>query len=185
MLRAFQAGRVARQFLVAKGRGDQPDAIDVAGRHTDRAAQTDKQGIQVSTFAAQIAGLQHGLDIAFAATAYFGLAVGVGDNPVIEFLGFFNIGSCALCGSQCGLAHNAVDRNHFRWTLEIIECVGALGWRVFLRPIHGAALGLHAAGQFHKRLFFCGRKLHIQHLCAALTIARQPRRPVAGKAVFQ
>jgi hypothetical protein len=58
VLRALQLGRIAAELAVAELRRRDADAVDVAGRHADRAAQADEQAVDVAALAAEIAGLR-------------------------------------------------------------------------------------------------------------------------------
>ncbi|UUZ67672.1 hypothetical protein LP416_24370 [Polaromonas sp. P2-4] len=56
---------------------------------------------------------------------------------------------------------------------EVAQRVGVLKLGGFLRPVHRAALGLHATGQLDERLGFSFGKLGIQHLGAVLAVIGQ------------
>ena len=62
------------------------------------AHEADKQRIEIGALAAEIAGLEHGGDVADAAAAHLGVAEGVLDDPFVDGVDLFDLG--LLAGSD-------------------------------------------------------------------------------------
>ena len=185
MLGAFEAGRIAAEFLVAKSTGGHAQAVHITRGQAHRAAQANKQGVQVGTFATQVAGFQHGLDVALATTTHLGFAVGVGDNPVVQLLGLLHIGVGTTNRLLRGLPYDAVNRHQLGGLGPVIERGGVYGGNLALRPVHGTVAGLNAAGQLDKRQRLVGRKFHKQHARTVLVVVRHLGFAVARKTADQ
>jgi hypothetical protein len=71
------------QRLVAEGRRRDANAVDVTGRHPDGADETHEKRVDVGALAAEVPCLEHHPDVADAAAAHLGLAIAVGENPVV------------------------------------------------------------------------------------------------------
>ena len=187
MLRALEAGRVAREFFVAKGRGCQTNAIDVTGRQTGGTAQAHEQGVDVGTFAAEVAGFQHGFDVAFTAAAHLGFAPGIGHDPIVNGAGFVQVALGALGGFHCRGAHNAIGGQELGGAGLMAQRGG-----VFRAPQAGrgrevlaAVLCADPAGHFHKGLACIGVKFCAHHAKAIDAITQNTAAAVAAEARVQ
>src|SRR5215813_7905956 len=92
-------------------RSGYPHTIDVACWDADGAAKTDKQGIEVSTFAAKILGLQHRLDVASATAAGCRVAERILNDPLINSTRLLMVPTAHVFDDRLRrLPYNAVGR---------------------------------------------------------------------------
>ena len=185
VLRALEVRRVGAELAVAEGRGGEPQAVDVAGRHADRAAQADEHRVQVGALAAKVAGLEHRLDVAGAAASGLRLAMRVGDHPVVDRTRLVDVGAGALRGLRRGLANDAVERQQLGRHKIAAQHRSVLAGACRPAPVDAAAVaGVHAAGQRDARGRRAGGELRAQHAHAALRVGDdRGSRGVAGPRV--
>src|SRR5262249_52415658 len=99
------------ETLETQLRSGYPHTIDVACRDANGAAETDKQGIEVSTFTPQIVGLQHRLDVANATAAGFRLAERILNDPLINSARLLTVPTAYFFDDRLRrLPYNAIGR---------------------------------------------------------------------------
>src|SRR5207247_2982602 len=96
VLRLADVGACGAERLVAEGGGRHPDAVDIARRYADGSHETDEERVDVAALAAEVPGLEHGLDVTHATAPHLWLAVRVGADPVVDRRHFLYIRRLAL-----------------------------------------------------------------------------------------
>src|SRR5665213_2925518 len=130
MLRTRDVARLAEALVAARRVGD-TNAVRVACRYAQRARHADEQRVQVGALAAQVARLEHELDIAGAAAAHLRVAERVVADPVVERTRTLDIGMRAARDRLRGVEHDAVGGQQRR-RVRITLCEYRIergGWR--------------------------------------------------------
>src|SRR5439155_10844580 len=96
MLRLGDDRRRRTEALVAESRARHADAVHVASRDTQGSGETDEQAVEIGALSAEIAALQHRLDVAGAAAAGLRVAHRVLDDPFVDRPPLFEIVAGAL-----------------------------------------------------------------------------------------
>src|SRR5208282_5342035 len=111
VLRLGDDFRAGSQTFVTEFRRRNADAVDVTRRHACCPRQTDIQRVEIGAFAAKIATLEYGGDIAVTAAARLGIAERIVHDPLVNGARFLEVGLGAGDDFIGPLFDDAVDRN--------------------------------------------------------------------------
>src|SRR5205807_214983 len=174
VLRLADHRRAHAQAAVTARRGRNANAVDIAGWHAHRARQADKQRAQIAAFAAEVAGLEHRLDVAPAAAAHLGIAERVVDDPFVDRARLFDVAARSFHDAARGVLHDAVGgdplgRRSVEDTLRRAQrfCM-RIGAADIDRPVARGEL----AGELEARRAMTRRPLRVQHRDAILAVTQ-------------
>src|SRR5256885_2934351 len=115
VLRLADDRRRGTQTLVAERGARDADAVDIARRDAQGSGEADEEAVEIGAFAAEVAALQHRLDVAGTASAGLGVAQRVLNDPFIDCAPLLQIGAGPLRhADQRRLAYQAVARDRLR-----------------------------------------------------------------------
>src|SRR5438067_2868255 len=163
MLRLADHRRRRTEALVAeRGAGD-ADPIDVPRGNAQRPGEADEQPVEIRAFAAEIAALQHGLDVAGAAAPGLRVAHGVLHDPFVDAATLLQIGARALGGlHQRRLAYQSVARDHLRGRRIQRHFGAAEGRRAGSGEVDRAVASAELALQLDERPLGAGSPLGVE-----------------------
>jgi hypothetical protein len=153
-------------------------AVHVAGGQTGGPGQAHVERVEVGALAAEVARLQHGLDVAEPAALDLGIAECVVDDPLVDGAGLGDLRRVALDDLLGGLQYEAVGGNQRGWLEIPPEDGGVLTG-------HGAGLGDvdepvargEPARDLDGRRLLRRRPLGVHEPGVVFLVAGQPRRP--------
>src|SRR5439155_12172104 len=101
------------EALVAQRGARDADAVDVACRNAQRSGEADEQAVEIGALPAQVATLEHRLDVARAASAGLRIAQRVLHDPFVDGASLLQVGASAPGNfHERRLAHEAIARDH-------------------------------------------------------------------------
>src|ERR1051325_7491415 len=119
-------GGSAKAF-VTKLRFCNANAVNIAGRNAGCAAEADKKGVQIGTFATELSRFEHEADVSETAAAGLWISESVVHDPLIDGAGLFHVGVCASSDFAGGGFYNAIGGNKYCGAEEMSDGFGRLG----------------------------------------------------------
>ena len=152
-------------------------AVHVARGDLHCPRQPDEERVEVGALAAEIARVEHGLDVAQPAAADLRVAEGVLDDPLVERARLVGIGGDALRDPLRRLQHDAVGGDQLRGLEITREDRAILADHLHRRPrqVDGAIARGEAAGDLDHRSLLAGRPLGVDEADVVLRVLHRAR----------